>query len=125
MCSGAAASPTKKINFMFSKLYQENKKCKNFKPILLYCGQKKTKTDYAIHFNNEATLLAVQLLSQLSLQIKNKHKKLSSLGNFEYVLSKAVCAAFLAAQTFSFTTTVISCLRFSNSAEVFEFLNLE
>ena len=63
----------------------------------------KTKTDYVIHFSNEATLLAVLLLLQLSLQIKNKLKKLSSYGNFEFVLSKAVCAVFLAAQAFSLT----------------------
>ena len=83
---------------------------------------KKAKTNYAIHSNNVATLLAVLpvvlLLLQLFLQIKNKHKKLSSLGNLEFALSKAVNAAFFAAQTFSFTAAVISCLRFSRSIEV-------
>ena len=69
----------------------------------------KTTTDYAVHFNDVATQLAALLILQLSLQIKNKKKKLLNLGNFECVLSKEVCAAFLAAQTFSFAATVISC----------------
>ena len=72
---------------------------------------------YAPDSNNVATLLAELLLSQLSLQIKNNHKKLSSLGNFEFVLSKAVYVAFLAAQTFSFTATVNLYSRFSCSVE--------
>ena len=33
----------KKINLKFSHLYQKNKKCKNFKPILLYDKKKHKK----------------------------------------------------------------------------------
>ena len=108
---------------MFSNFYVKSYKCKNFKPNLLYCWQnnkkytkknkQKTKANYAIYSNNMATLLAVLLLLQLSHQIKSKRKKPLNSGNFELILSKAVCAAFLAPLTFSFSATIISTLRWS------------
>ena len=63
---------------MFPKLYYK----KNFKPILLYCWQKKhkkykKKTNYAIRFNNVATLQAVLLPSQLSRKSLEHQKKRS------------------------------------------------
>ena len=72
---------------------------------LLLTKKQKKKTDYAIHLNDVATLLTVLLLLQLSLQIKNKQKKAKSFKawgilNVYRLLSKAVCAAFLVAQTF-------------------------
>ena len=104
------STPKQKNKLLSFQIYI--KKIKNVKISNPFCSivDKKTKkTDYAIHSNNVATLLAVLLLSQLSLQIKNKHKKLSNLGNFELVLSKASCAGFLVAPTF-FDRKVISFL---------------
>ena len=79
----AAAPPTKKINFCFQSYI---KKTKTLKISKSFCSivdkkaqkntKKKKKTDYAMHFNDVATLLAAQLLSQLSLQIKKKQQKL-------------------------------------------------
>ena len=106
---------------MLSKLYQKNVKISN-----PFCSivdkktqiiQKKTKADYAIHFNDVATLLAVLLLPQLSLQIKNKQKKLRACRSLKAYLARQY--VLLSWQhKLSFTTTVISYSRFSRSAEV-------
>ena len=76
---GAAAHPTKRRNFIFSKFLF--KKIKNVK-ILIHLARslkkkhKNLKTEYAIHSNNMATLLAVLLFWQLSVHMTNKHEKL-------------------------------------------------
>ena len=97
MCCSAAAPAFKSTNFFLSNF--NSKKEKHVKILIHFARSlkkkhKKSNTEYAIHFNNMATLLVVLQFLQLSLWIKNKHKMTFEIGKFRVGIQQGILCCF-------------------------------